>query len=296
MEHTHLVIAGLGLIGGSMALALRHQPAYRVSGIDIDPATRAAALAQDAVAAAGGPELLETADLLVLALPPDTAIAFLREHGHRLPRGAVVTDVCGVKRALVAACAPYCREHGLAYIGGHPMAGREHSGFAQADASLFVGASYILTPEDDTPAQAVDRLKQLAADLGCARLTVTTPAEHDRRIAFTSQLPHVLAGAYVKSPQCPLHRGFSAGSYRDVSRVATVDERLWSRLFLHNRDNLCAEIDSLIDNLAACRDALLAQDQARLEAVLRAGREIKERDLLQEPADMQQEGIADDHA
>lgn len=296
MEQTHLVIAGLGLIGGSMALALRRRGDYRVSGIDIDPAVSAAALAKGAVTAAGGPDLLETADLLVLALPPDAAIAFLLANGARLPRGAVVTDVCGVKRAVVVACAPFCRAHGLHYVGGHPMAGREHSGFAQADAALFTGASYILTPLPGTPAPAIERVRRLATDLGCARLTVTTPEEHDRRIAFTSQLPHVLAGAYVKSPQCPLHHGFSAGSYRDVSRVATVDERLWSRLFLLNRDHLCAEIDTLIGNLAACRDALLAEDQSRLEAVLREGRVIKERDLLEERPDLEQGGPVDDDA
>ena len=126
-------------------------------------------------------------------------------------------------------------------------------------------------------------------------MTVTTPQEHDRRIAFTSQLPHVLAGAYVKSPQCPLHCGFSAGSYRDVSRVATVDERLWSRLFLYNRDNLTAEIDLLIENLTACRDALAAQDEARLAQVLRAGREIKEQDLMLGINDPQEGSTDDNH-
>ena len=119
-------------------------------------------------------------------------------------------------------------------------------------------------------------MKELAAQLGCARMTVTTPAHHDRMIAFTSQLPHVLAGAYVKSPCCLYHAGFSAGSYRDVSRVASVDETLWAQLFLLNQADLCAEIDGLIDRLQACRDAVAAGDRQALTALLRAGRERKE--------------------
>lgn len=156
------------------------------------------------------------------------------------------------------------------------MAGKEHSGFSNADAGLFQGASYILTPEKDTPPAALSLLQELASALGCGRITVTTPDHHDRMIAFTSQLPHVLAGAYVKSPRCPEHNGYSAGSYRDVSRVATVDEKLWSQLFLLNADHLTEEIDTLIANLTACRDAVAAGDHSRLEDVLRRGREIKE--------------------
>ncbi|HIW73131.1 MAG TPA: prephenate dehydrogenase [Firmicutes bacterium] len=270
-----IAIAGLGLIGGSLALALKANTACTVIGIDRRQEVQEAALAAGAVDRTGA-AALPAAELLILALPPAAAAPFLREHAPSLKKGTLVTDVCGVKRAVVAACEPLCREHGLVFLGGHPMAGKETSGFESADAALFRGASYILTPAPDTPVWAEERMRELAAALGCARVTVSTPEEHDRMIAFTSQLPHVLAGAYVKSPCCPKHAGFSAGSYRDVSRVAAVDEKLWTQLFLLNADELCREIDTLIGHLHACRDAVASGDPARLEPVLREGRLRKE--------------------
>lgn len=288
MQPKQITIVGLGLIGGSLALALRRAGGCELTGIDADPAVVQAALARGAIHRAGGPQPPADTGLLILALPPDAAIGYVRRYAGALSPGAVVTDVCGVKRAVTEACLPVCREHRLHFLGGHPMAGKEKSGFANADADLFTGASYIVTPAPDTPEQALEPVRWLAQAIGCARLTVTTPEEHDRMIAFTSQLPHVLAGAYVKSPRCPFHAGFSAGSYRDVSRVAAVDERLWSRLFLLNRDNLCGEIDGLIANLAACRDALLAGDEAQLREVLREGREAKEQEAVREAAKNQE--------
>ncbi|MCI8361225.1 MAG: prephenate dehydrogenase/arogenate dehydrogenase family protein [Clostridiales bacterium] len=283
-----VAVAGLGLIGGSLALALLQNTEWRVVGIDRQPETVRAAL-RAGLAAAGLPEgepaadgfspaaqLLGQADLLILALAPQPALDFLKGHAHLLSPGAVVTDVCGVKRQIVSACGPVCAERGLRFIGGHPMAGKERSGFFNADERLFCGASYILTPLPDTDPAALETMKTLAAAVGCKEVTVTTPAHHDRMIAFTSQLPHVLAGAYVKSPVSLQHAGYSAGSYRDVSRVATVDERLWSQLFLCNRDYLLEEIDGLIENLSACRRALAAEDREDLEIILREGRLRKE--------------------
>lgn len=289
MRDTYTVaVAGLGLIGGSLALALLKNTDWRVVGMDLRPQTARAALGAG-LAAAGLPEgepvpaglfpaaeLLKNADLLVLALAPEPALDFLKRHAHLLPHGAVVTDVCGVKQWIVSACAPVCAERGLRFIGGHPMAGKERSGFSNADADLFRGASYILTPTPDATPAALEAVKALAAAVGCNEVTVTTPAHHDRMIAFTSQLPHVLAGAYVKSPVSLYHAGYSAGSYRDVSRVATVDERLWSQLFLLNRDFLLQEIDGLIDNLSACRKAIASEDRVELEQILREGRLRKE--------------------
>lgn len=267
-------IVGLGLMGGSLAYALKEQPGNTVVGVDCDENVLAAALAAGAVDKTGTGFLPEVG-LLILALSPESVAAFLEKQASALRPGTVVTDVCGVKRRIMERCVPLCREHGLHFVGGHPMAGKEKSGFKNADANLFRGASYIFTPPDDTPEPVMNLLKETAYSVGCTRVTVTTPEEHDRMIAFTSQLPHVLAGAYVKSPCCPNHKGFSAGSYRDVSRVATVDEKLWAQLFLLNSDNICSEIDTLIKNLSACRDAVAAGDKELLEAVLREGRERK---------------------
>lgn len=276
MEKQTIAIVGLGLIGGSMALALRRRTDHRLLGIDNNPAVCTAAIQQEAVDEAGGPELLDGADIVILALAPQHLIPFITENISRIPAGAIVSDVCGVKYAVVAACEPLCAEHGLSFVGGHPMAGKEHSGFGNADADLFVGASYILAPTDRTDRRALDTMQELARQMGCTRLTLTTPQEHDRIIAFTSQMPHVLAGAYVTSPTCPQYRGFSAGSYRDVSRVATVDEHLWSHLFLLNAEPLCDEIDGLIARLQQYREALVAYDRDRLEEILATGRKRKE--------------------
>lgn len=272
-----VAVAGLGLIGGSVAKALKRSGGLRVLGIDTDPDTRSAALGQGAVDEAGDASLLASAQLLILALNPRAAVGFLEENGHLLPRGALVSDVCGVKQLVVQKCDAYCRSRGLAFVGGHPMAGKEQSGFSHSDPDLFRGASYILTPLESTDPFAVELMKTVAGWLGCARVTLTTPEHHDRVIAFTSQLPHVLAGAYMKSPVSGQHRGYSAGSYRDVSRVASVDENLWSELFLANAGFLCEEIDSLIFHLSECRDAVARQDREQLKAVLRQGRLLKEK-------------------
>ena len=271
-----IAIVGLGLIGGSMAMALHQQTPHTVLGLDSDPHTLMAALKKNAVHRAGGTELLTDANVVVLALPPEATITFVKEHRHDMRAGTIVTDVCGVKRTIVEACASLCQESGLHFVGGHPMAGKEKGGFAHADASLFIGASYILTPSAGTPDTVVEVIREMATSLGCAKLTVTSPENHDRMIAFTSQLPHVLAGAYVKSPCCPDHDGFSAGSYRDVSRVAAVDEAMWSQLFLMNADNLCGEIDTLIANLQTYRDTVTSGNAEQVQTVIREGREIKE--------------------
>ena len=276
MKKKTIVIVGLGLIGGSMAFALRQNGGYTLLGVDTDPAVLAAAQQRGAVHRTGGPELAGEADIVILALSPGTALTWLEQHAGQVKKGAIVTDVCGVKQAIVPRASELCRAAGLYFVGGHPMAGKEKSGFDHADGALFAGASYILTPADDTPSFAVEELKALAAALGCARMTMTTPGRHDRLIAFTSQLPHALAGAYVRSPCCPYHAGFSAGSYRDVSRVATVDENLWSELFMLNSTALCAELDLLIAHLRDCRDAVAAGNRDGLRALLREGRQRKE--------------------
>ncbi len=277
MKPMTIAIAGLGLIGGSMALTWSETTKHTLLGVDKNPITLTAAIEKGAVKRVCGPDDWHTLDMLVLALAPHTAIDFLKEHVAKLRPGAVVTDVCGVKTAVVDACTPLCEQYGVRFVGGHPMAGREKNGFSHADTKLFKGASYIVTPRDGvTDPEAVALLRELALQLGCTRVTVTTPETHDRMIAFTSQVPHVLAGAYVQSPCCQHHIGYSAGSYRDVSRVATIDEKLWSELFLLNRPALCAELDVLISSLQHYRAALEENDEGRLRQLIRAGRECKE--------------------
>ncbi|MBQ9413649.1 MAG: prephenate dehydrogenase [Clostridia bacterium] len=272
-----IVICGLGLMGGSLAFALQQAVPARILGMDRDPDTLMQALRRRAIDDVASGDLIGEADMLILALPPQATVDTLKELAPQLKPGTIVTDVCGVKRFIVEACDPICREHDLLFVGGHPMAGKEKSGFAQADAALFNGACYILTPAEDLPTEVIDVMHELVRRLGCARLTVTTPEVHDRMIAFTSQLPHVLAGCYVQSPCSARHEGFSAGSYRDVSRVAGVDETLWSELFSINRDMLESEVEGLIVRLEDVRKALKDNDRERLEHLIKEGRLSKVR-------------------
>ena len=272
-----ITIVGLGLIGGSLAFALQQAAPVRVVGLDRDPQVVMQALKRHAIDAVSTAALLEETDLLVLCLPPRAAAAVLAELAPGLRSGTIVTDMCGVKRSVMQACVPICREHGLHFIGAHPMAGKEKNGFAQADAALFHGASFILTPQEDTPEEVIAVMHRFAKCIGCTRLTVTTPEEHDRMIAFTSQLPHVLAGCYVQSPCAARHEGFSAGSYRDVSRVATVDDALWSELFSENSDLLGNELEQLIARLEEFRRAVEMKDEAHMARMIREGRLCKQR-------------------
>ena len=271
-----IVIAGLGLIGGSLAKAFQKYSRCKVTGLDSDPDVLKAAEACGAIDREAAPDDLQSADILYLCLYPRACVDFLRERAAALRPGCVVTDTCGVKSAVCRALAELAAEHGLVFVGGHPMAGREKGGFENSDADLFLGASYLLVP-CGAPQGAVDLLTAAAAELGFGGTVVTTPEAHDREIAFTSQLPHALACAYVKSPQCPGHAGYSAGSYRDVSRVAAVSEALWAELFLANREALTSELDTLIGNLQNIRDAVDAKDGETLRSLLREGRLIKER-------------------
>lgn len=268
-------IVGLGLIGGSLAKAFREYTNCTVWGFDRDPAVLDSALSCGAIDFAGAFDDLGRLDLLILALYPQAAVAFVQEHGAKLSRSCLVTDTCGIKTKVCADLSALAREYGFRFAGSHPMAGREKVGFAASEASLFRGASYLITPcgasEED-----VSLLRRTAEALGFGRCVVTTPEEHDRMIAFTSQVPHALACAYVLSPQCPGHKGFSAGSYRDVSRVANINETLWTELFLSNAEPLAQELDTLIANLSAVRDAVREGDGERLSSLLRQGRLVKE--------------------
>lgn len=271
-----IAVAGLGLIGGSLARAFQKYTDCPVIGFDRDPQILKEALACGAIDRAGTAEDIKTADLLFLCLYPKSAVEFVREHRSALKRGCLVTDTCGIKSAICPALTELAKQNRFFYVGGHPMAGREKSGFSASDADLFQGASYILVP-CGAPEQAVETLRAAVLAVGCSGTVETTPQEHDRMIAFTSQIPHALACAYVKSPCCPKHRGFSAGSYRDVSRVASINETMWAELFLENRGPLLEELDTLMGHLAQIRNAVGQNDESTLRALLREGRIIKER-------------------
>ncbi|WP_295582570.1 prephenate dehydrogenase/arogenate dehydrogenase family protein [uncultured Oscillibacter sp.] len=268
-------IVGLGLIGGSMAKSVKARTAHTVYGIDLDRETMTMARMCGAIDAPLTEENLPQCDLILVAIRPGAAVEWVRQNAPRIAKSAILVDLCGVKRTVVADIAPIAAAHGFAYIGGHPMAGRERGGFTSASDSLYVGASMILTPDQRTDMQLLATLKAFFLDLGFAGLTFSDPEEHDRIIAFTSQLAHIVSSAYIKSPEAQRRRGFSAGSFQDMTRVARLDEDMWTELFLDDADYLTTELDELILHLTEYAEALRARDAQRLHSLLRDGREKK---------------------
>ena len=271
----NVAIVGLGLIGGSMAKSIKNRTAHTVWGTDLNSETMTMARMCGAIDAPLTDENLPQADLILVAIRPGAAIQWVREHTDRIAKSAILVDLCGVKRTVVAAIAPIAEQHGFAYIGGHPMAGRERGGFTASTEDLYVGASMILTPDKRTDMRLLETLKAFFLDLGFAGLTFSTPEEHDRIIAFTSQLAHIVSSAYVKSPEAQRRRGFSAGSFQDMTRVARLDEDMWTELFLDDEDFLTKELDELIGHLTDYRNALQDRDAQRLHDLLKEGRELK---------------------
>ena len=271
----NVAIVGLGLIGGSMAKSIKNRTAHTVWGADLNSETMTMARMCGAIDAPLTEENLPQADLILVAIRPGAAIEWVRQHAERVAKSAILVDLCGVKRTVVAAIAPIAEQHGFAYIGGHPMAGRERGGFTASTEDLYVGASMILTPDKRTDMHLLETLKAFFLDLGFAGLTFSTPEEHDRIIAFTSQLAHIVSSAYVKSPEAQRRRGFSAGSFQDMTRVARLDEDMWTELFLDDEDFLTKELEELIGHLTDYRNALRDKDAQRLHDLLKEGRELK---------------------
>ena len=268
-------IVGLGLIGGSMAKSIKIRTAHTVWGVDLDAETMTLARLSGAIDGALTRENLPSCDLVLVAIRPAAAIRWVSENADLIAKKAIVVDLCGVKRSVCEQLAPIAKQHGFAYIGGHPMAGRERGGFVSSSEELFTGASMILTPDQNTDMRMLETLKAFFTDIGFAGLTFSTPEEHDRIIAYTSQLAHLVSSAYVKSPEAQRRRGFSAGSFRDMTRVAHLDEAMWTELFLDDADYLTEQLEILIDHLNEYREALAAHDAEKLQALLKDGREKK---------------------
>lgn len=268
-------IVGLGLIGGSMAKSIKARTGHTVYGIARSEETLMMARMCGAIDAPLTQENLPQCDLILIAIRPGAAIEWVRRNADAISKSAVLVDLCGVKRVVVEGIAPIAEQHGFAYIGGHPMAGKERGGFTSATEDLFVGASMILTPDKRTDMQLLEMLKAFFLDIGFASLTFSTPDEHDRIIAYTSQLAHIVSSAYIKSPEAQRRRGFSAGSFRDMTRVARLDEDMWTELFLDDADYLTKEVGELILHLTEYQEALQTRDAEKLHALLKEGREKK---------------------
>ena len=268
-------IVGLGLIGGSLAKAYQ-AAGETVLAQDTDRSVLDFAMLSGTVSAPLTAEALPDCDLILLAIRPEAAIRWFRENASRIGPRPLVIDCCGTKRTVCAACFPLAAERGVAFLGGHPMAGNHHSGFKYARANLFHGAPMVLVPADRDDIRLLDRAKELLAPAGFGSFSVTSAEEHDRMIAFTSQMAHIASNAYIKSPTAGGHKGFSAGSYKDMTRVAWLAPEMWAELFLENRDFLLRELDGYLTNLRAYRDAMAANDYDTLVGLLDEGRRRKE--------------------
>ena len=268
-------IVGLGLIGGSMAKSIKARTADTVWGVDLNHETMTLARMCGAIDAPLTEENIPQCDILLIAIRPAAAIEWVKRHAPLIAKSAIVVDLCGVKRVVVGGIAPVAEQYGFAYIGGHPMAGKERGGFTSATDDLYVGASMILTPDKRTDMQLLETLKTFFLDIGFAGLTFSDPEEHDRIIAYTSQLAHIVSSAYIKSPEAQRRRGFSAGSFQDMTRVARLDEDMWTELFLDDADYLTKEVGELILHLTEYQEARQNRDAETLHALLKDGREKK---------------------
>lgn len=268
-------ILGLGLIGGSMARAYA-VAGHTVYAADLDESTLSFAMLSGAVHGQLDEETIPACELLLLAIYPGGSAKWLEDNGRLVDSGALVLDLCGIKQEVCKRCFPVARKYGFTFVGGHPMAGSHFSGFKYSRADLYKGAPMVLVPPRFDDIDLLQRVKDAMAPCGFGMFSVTTAEEHDRMIAFTSQMPHVLSNAFIKSPTARQHKGFSAGSYKDLTRVAWLNAPMWSELFLENRDNLLFELNTYLDSLTAYRDALEARDGERLTALLEAGKKAKE--------------------
>ena len=270
-------IVGLGLIGGSFARAYKSaDEAFTVYASNRTASTLQFAQLMGAIDGELTRERLAECDCILVCLHTELSIKWLKENAKYIPASCLVMDCCGAKRAICEVGFELAKEYGFEYVGGHPMAGTHRWGFKNSRADMYVGESFVIVPPRYDDVQLYERIKTFLDPVKFAHMPVTTAERHDRLIAFTSQLAHVVSNAYIKSPTAKEHEGFSAGSYRDLTRVAWLNPVMWSDLFLENADNLLFEINNIINELTKYRDAIADGDKVRLCSLLEEGRLLKE--------------------
>ena len=268
-------ILGLGLIGGSLARAYALE-GHTVYAIQRNEAMLSFAMLAGAVHGKLNEETIPKCDLILLAIYPDGSAGWLEQNAHLISKDALVLDCCGVKQEICARCFPVAEQYGFTFVGGHPMAGSQFSGFKYSRADLFSGAPMVLVPPVFDDIALLQRVKDALKPCHFGFFSVTTAEEDERMIAFTSQMPHILSNAFIKSPTALKHKGFSAGSYKDLTRVAWLNPQMWAELFLENRDNVLFELDYYIESLRQYQQAIRDKDVDKLVELLDEGKKRKE--------------------
>lgn len=268
-------ILGLGLIGGSLARAYA-KAGHQIFAADKDDSMLSFAQLAGIVSGSLTKDNIGICDLILLSIYADASASWLEKHGEFISKNSLVIDCCGIKTDICRRCFPIAEKYGFTFVGGHPMAGSQYSGFKYSRSNLFQGAPMVLVPPRYDDPELLQRVKDALLPCGFKSFSVTTAQKHDEMIAFTSQMPHIISNAFIKSPTALLHKGFSAGSYKDLTRVAWLNPQMWSELFLSNKDNILQELDCYITSLLAYRDAIADNDASRLIALLDEGKCRKE--------------------
>ncbi len=268
-------VVGLGLIGGSIAKSAKKYTNFKVYGYDIDSGTVKNAIKENSIDGELTDKRIATCDYIFIPLYPEAVIDFVETKASIFKEGATVIDCAGVKRSVCEKCFEIADKHSFSFVGGHPMAGTQFSGFENSKDTMFYNAPFVLTPKENEDILILANAREVIMKLGFGRVSVMTPQKHDKLIAFTSQLAHVVSNAFVKSPSAIERKGISAGSYKDLTRVAYLNENMWTELFLDNKDNLIFELDNIITELQKYSDAMKNDDAETLRRLLKDGKEAK---------------------
>lgn len=268
-------VVGLGLIGGSLAKSAKKNTDFKVYGYDLNKEVIKNAISENSIDGELTQKRLQSCDYVFIPLYPEAVIEYVENNASFFKEGAVVIDCAGVKRSVCDKCFEIAENNKFSFVGGHPMAGTQYSGFENSKDTMFYNAPFVLTPKENEDILTLANAREVIMKLGFGRVSVMTPQKHDKLIAFTSQLAHIVSNAYVKSPSALERKGISAGSYKDLTRVAYLNEDMWTELFIENKENLIFELDYIISELQKYSDAIKNDDADRLKRLLREGKEMK---------------------
>ena len=268
-------VVGLGLIGGSLAKSAKKNTNFKVYGYDLNKEVIKNAISENSIDGELTQKRLQSCDYVFIPLYPEAVIEYVENNASFFKEGAVVIDCAGVKRSVCDKCFEIAENNNFSFVGGHPMAGTQYSGFENSQDTMFYNAPFVLTPKENEDILTLANAREVIMKLGFGRVSVMTPQKHDKLIAFTSQLAHIVSNAYVKSPSALERKGISAGSYKDLTRVAYLNEDMWTELFIENKENLIFELDYIISELQKYSDAIKNDDADRLKRLLIEGKEMK---------------------